>query len=59
MALPSRSPAVTIPTTMTFKPLTFLAVTTAGWMNRQQQDAMASLSAFRYLPAEVVVEPEG
>jgi hypothetical protein len=28
---------------MTFKPLTFIAVTIAGWMNRQQQDVIAYL----------------
>jgi hypothetical protein len=28
---------------MTFKPPTFFAVAIAGWMNRQQQDAIAYL----------------
>ena len=41
--LPSRSPAATIPTTMTFKPLHFFAMALAGWMNREQQDVIAYL----------------
>ena len=31
---------------MRFKPLHFFAVAIAGWMNRQQQDAIAYLTAW-------------
>jgi hypothetical protein len=41
--LPSHSSTATIPATMTWKPWTFFAVAIAGWMNRQQQEAISYL----------------
>jgi hypothetical protein len=39
MALPTVTITGIMPRLMTWKPLTFLAVAIAGWMNRRQQEA--------------------
>ena len=41
--LSSDLPSATISGLMTFKPWTFFAVALAGWMNRQQQEAISYL----------------